>query len=113
MDDLLKKILLIIESETVEGYMVGVSVEPYKSGRSYKRFGFEGFAVMKTELTPLQAKRFKQSYYDYIHNHKNSIYYKKYNPKNRDDAFNPSIGGVDVNEKRNDFNFYIVWWYKK
>ena len=113
MKELLNLIKLIIESENIEGYMVGVSVDPYKSGRSYKRFGFEGFSVMKASLTPKQARVIKQNYYEYIHSHKKSIFYKKYNTRNRDDAFNPSLGGVDIRAKRKDLSFYIVWWYKK
>lgn len=97
----------IIKSPVVDQYLIGITSDSKKRKNSYKKEGFDCFAIIDTGLTKKDAISEEKRLFEMLTENKNEITYKKYHHEKREGNYQPSTGGKDDHE---NYDIYISWW---
>lgn len=96
----------ICESPRIAGFKVGITHDPRKRFRTFRRFGYECFAILAHGLLLEDVLELERAIFDRVQKDKRSTVYKK--DARKDVSYRPSSGGKKV--RGPEYSFYVAWW---
>ncbi|NQZ90954.1 MAG: hypothetical protein HRT97_01275 [Moritella sp.] len=96
----------IIESSTLDQYLVGITKDSVVRRRSYLKEGFDGYVVIDFNLTQKSALDHEEELFNTLTADKTRSPYKKYHNEKRDGSYKRATGGIPEGEK---YDLYIAW----
>ncbi len=110
MQEILKKIQVIIENTNVHHYFITTSKNfAVAKSNLINIQGFKSFVLLKDNMTPLEALALKKNLFEQMQQNQDSIFFTKYHIDKRNARMYPSLCGVDKNS--NDKIALGIAWY--
>ena len=107
-EDLKNLLKPLLNSNEIDGYVVGLTKDTEQRRKDYIKVGFQYFYIIETGLTQNMALELEKKYFESLTQNKNEIFYKKYQPDKRDKSYRSSVGGINKNLTDENYSIYIA-----
>lgn len=102
----LEAIETIIQSPTIERYLVGITKDFQKRRRDYWKSGFDSLVILEQKLDSIKALALEEWLFKACTEDKMSALYSRYHPEKRDSSYKKSLGG---SKEEVEYVLYLAW----